>query len=508
MHRMTSLAGTTLLLALPMQPTVAGVSSGEYRLEALVAELEETVPDLLDATLTPGAAIALIEDGAVVWESGFGYADLESKRRVDTGTVFNIGSISKTVAAWGVMKLVEQGVLDLDAPVESYLEGWKLPPSEFDAKGVTVRRLLSHTAGLSLHGYPGFGPDDALPSVVESLNGATNGSGRVELISEPGTAWRYSGGGFTICQLLVEQKTGRSFADYMRGVFPALGLQPAAYDWPQDVRAVTSTCYDQLGRVTPNPRFTAQAAASLKTTAGSLARFGALIFEGPEGEPVGRGFLRPETVEEMLTAQRGSRGNYGLGYSMDLEAPGRRVYGHGGANRGWHATLKLLREERAGLVVLTNGSNGSSVYAQVSNLWLRHRLGIEAQPYGRMPISMPVMSLLRDSGVEEALAFYEVVKLDEPDAYRFGEGELNRVGMALLENGAFDDALLVLEVNNLEYPEGWNTYDGLGYAYMLRGAEGDRELAIENYEEALRRNPTNAEAEHYLARLRGGGEGE
>ena len=103
-------------------------------------------------------------------------------------TGFNVGSISKTIAAWGVMTLVEQGRIDLDAPVATYLTRWSLPESGFDEDGVTMRRLLSHTAGLSLHGYPGWGPDELLPTLEESLSGNTNGAGAVGVI-EPGTRW-------------------------------------------------------------------------------------------------------------------------------------------------------------------------------------------------------------------------------------------------------------------------------------------------------------------------------
>ena len=133
-----------------------------------------------------------------------------------TQTGFNIDSISKTIAAWGVMKLVEEGKIDLDAPAENYITRWKLPESDFDSKKVTVRRLLSHTAGLSLHGYPGWTANDRLSTIEESLDGRNNGPGRVEMIIKPGTKWKYSGGGYTILQLIVEEVTGQKFEDYMQ----------------------------------------------------------------------------------------------------------------------------------------------------------------------------------------------------------------------------------------------------------------------------------------------------
>jgi CubicO group peptidase (beta-lactamase class C family) len=113
------------------------------------------------------------------------------------------------------MKLVEAGKLDLDAPVDNYLTRWHIPPSAFDATKVTARRLLSHTAGTSVHGYYGWPPAKDLPSVEASLNGDNNGSGPVVLEREPGAAFVYSGGGFTLLQLLIEEISQQPFATFM-----------------------------------------------------------------------------------------------------------------------------------------------------------------------------------------------------------------------------------------------------------------------------------------------------
>lgn len=179
-------------------------------------ELDKKIPILLQKFMVPGAAIAIIEDGELVLQKAYGFADVGKGEKVTTQTGFNIDSISKTIAAWGVMKLVEEGKIDLDAPAENYITRWKLPESDFDSKKVTVRRLLSHTAGLSLHGYPGWTANDRLSTIEESLDGRNNGPGRVEMIIKPGTKWKYSGGGYTILQLIVEEVTGQKFEDYMQ----------------------------------------------------------------------------------------------------------------------------------------------------------------------------------------------------------------------------------------------------------------------------------------------------
>src|SRR5579884_642357 len=134
--------------------------------------LDQHVPALLARHGVPGVAIALVRNGAVAWAAGYGLADAASGRPVTPETVFQVASVSKPVAAWGIVCLAEQGRLDLDAPVDRYLTRWHLPPSELDVAGVTARRLLSHTAGLSLPGYWGTAPDQPLPTLEESLSGA------------------------------------------------------------------------------------------------------------------------------------------------------------------------------------------------------------------------------------------------------------------------------------------------------------------------------------------------
>jgi CubicO group peptidase (beta-lactamase class C family) len=158
----------------------------------------------------PGTAASLVRNGEVVWSEGYGLADRDRGVPVTADTVFQVASISKAVTSWGVMRLVESGQLELDAPVEQYLTRWHLPPSNYDASGVTIRRLLSHSAGLSVMGYPGLRPEIQLPSLEESLSGNNGGAGEVRIIMEPGTQFSYSGGGFTLLQLIIEEVTGET----------------------------------------------------------------------------------------------------------------------------------------------------------------------------------------------------------------------------------------------------------------------------------------------------------
>ena len=483
----------------PKAAAPAPVSS-EASTGKLIDVFETLVPRILDDAGVPGAGVAVVHQGRIVYQRGFGYADKDKKQMVGDTTGFNIGSISKTVAAWGVMKLVEDGKLELDAPVSNYLTRWQLPKSEHNASGVTVRRLLSHTAGLSLHGYPGFGPEDTLPSLEESLSGKTNGAGSVELIMAPGTEWKYSGGGYTLAQLLVEEITGVPFARYMReSVLRPLGMKNSDYDLTAEILASSATCYDGWGNATANPRFTAQAAAGLHTTIADLARFAAAGLSGPAGARPGRGVLRPESIALMLAAAPATDGEYGLGYAIDSLPDGSKSTGHGGANRGWHAYFTTVAKTGEGIVVTTNGDNGSAVHMQIRCAWTKWLTGsFPAGDRCKKPVLLPVVRALSSGSGEQARDVYLHCKNNLADQYFFSENQLNRVGYQLLAHKRVADAIVIFQLNVSEYPDAFNTHDSLGEAYLLAGK---RELSLASYRKSLELNPNNEHARQIIEKL-------
>jgi CubicO group peptidase (beta-lactamase class C family) len=393
-------------------------NSSKTDLDQFTARLDQAIPMHLEENIVPGAAVAIIRGGKIVFKKGYGFADIEKKQPVTATTGFNIGSISKPVAAWGVMKLVEEGKLELDAPVEKYLTRWHLPESEFDKNGVTIRRLLSHTAGLSLHGYPGWGPDDKLPTIEKSLSGATNGPGDVHLIMQPGTEWKYSGGGYTICQLLVEEVNGQKFADYMREqILRPLGMTRSDYTLTQEIMAGSSLAYDVWGELTPNPRFTAQAAAGLHTTVEDLAIFAKSALTGPDGEPPGRGLVSENTIELMMTPAAAADSTYGLGYGIRTLPEGIASKGHGGGNRGWQSYFQIIPESRDGITIVTNGSNGWAVHRQIFCAWTEWITGSWMEEACKKPIGIVMTSMIKNKGIKAAINQYHHIKEQAPEGY-------------------------------------------------------------------------------------------
>lgn len=305
-------------------------------------------------------AFALIDDGKIVGEH---FSSIGAP--VDRDTLFQVASLSKWITAWGVMTLVEAGRIDLDAPVSDYLTRWALPESGFDNDAVTVRRLLSHTAGLTDGlGYAGFAPGAETQTLEASLTKAADASpgadGAVRAGADAG-AWRYSGGGYTLLQLIIEEVSGEAFNAYMRrAVFDPLGMARSRFELPADGGENIAEIFDEDGSRATHFRFTATAAASLYTSTADMARFMEAHLPGPNGEPTGRGALRPET---LLAMQKPHASQYGAeiwGLGVVLYAPndaGGFIIGHDGSNApAINTAARLEPASGDAIVVLATGN--------------------------------------------------------------------------------------------------------------------------------------------------------
>ncbi len=346
-------------------------------LGAFTRQLDERVPKWLEQYDVPGAAIALVHGGQMVWSNGYGAANLAQGVPVTSDTVFQAASISKAVTAWGVMRLVEKGRLDLDTPAEQYLSRWHLPASHYSARGVTIRRLLSHTAGLSLHNPEAFPLGARLPLLEEALSGGSGAGGAVSIAMEPGTEYSYSGANYSLLQLVIEEVSGESFAAYMQHeVLRPLGMTHSSFEWGTELSRLMAEGYDASGKPDPRVVFTEKAAAGLYTTAPDLARFVAAGMVGANGEPAGRGIVTPNGVSEIYTRaaqmralQAFSSEAVGLGHSIETLPDKSKAVGHSGTNWGWQVVFMSIPGRGDGIVVLTNGTHGIELYADVLDAW-------------------------------------------------------------------------------------------------------------------------------------------
>ncbi|MDF3819707.1 serine hydrolase [Leptospira sp. 96542] len=323
-------------------------------------------------------AIMLIQDG-IVKESYFA----SNGRTVDDQSLFQVASLSKWVTAWGVMTLVEQNRIDLDAPVLRYLKRWHLPEAApFDNDDVTVRRLLAHTAGLTDGlGFLGFPPEQNLPSIEEELTNTTDAmpgaSGVVRVGAEPGSHWRYSGGGYLILQLLIEEVSQEPFNTYMRrAVLLPLGMAQSTYVDPDPAHLVDF--FEPDGSLALHYKFTALGAASLYTSAADLTRFLQAHLPGPNGSLPGRGVLMPTTLGAM---HKPNAFLYGLpvwGLGPTLYAPdggGGYIIGHDGTNfPAINTSARTNLANRDGIIVLETGS--ISLAREIAGQWTFWQTGI------------------------------------------------------------------------------------------------------------------------------------
>jgi CubicO group peptidase (beta-lactamase class C family) len=461
------------------------------------APLQLSLTDLMRAYNVPGMSIAIIEQYKVVDARGYGVVDVVSKAPVTTHTLYQAGSISKPVAAAGALRLVEQGKLSLDENVNEKLKTWKVPENEFTKlQKVTLRRLMSHTAGLTVHGFPGYDVDDPIPSLVQVLNGekpANTDPIRVDTV--PGTLLRYSGGGVTIEQLLMMDVTGKAFPSLMRElVLDKIGMSESSYEQPPAAARAGLTAGGTKGDGTEVHRrwhvYPEMAAAGLWTTPTDLARFAIEIALSKQGKS--NRILSQKITNEMLTPVMDEAG---LGFFLDKNNPGQ--FGHNGADDGFQAVLTMNADTGNGVVIMVDSDNGTSLASHlVRRVAKEYGWNYKPQPQSA---SDELFLLSQLKGLETAFGRYDELK---PQAGAVDEQTLNTLGYMLLYGGREQDGLRVFQKNIQEYPQSSNAYDSLGEAYMKTG---QKDLSIQNYQRSLQLDPKNNNAVRRLKALKGEG---
>jgi CubicO group peptidase (beta-lactamase class C family) len=444
----------------------------------------------------PGLAVAVIDGFKIAWAKGYGFTELAGTRRVTAKTLFQAASISKPVTAMGMLALVQQGKLSLDEDVNAKLKTWKIPENEFTREQkVTLRRLASHTAGLTVSGFPGYDVDEKLPTLVQIFNGekpANTPPIHVDVV--PGTKEQYSGGGVTIEQQVMTDATGMPFATLMKQlVLDRISMKDSTYEQPLPVawaaRTATGTYTDGKpvrGRWHVYPEM---AAAGLWTTPTDLAKFAIEIALSKHGRS--NKVLSQRAVQEMVTAQPNTDDS-GIGFGLPTQQPG--VFAHNGANEGFQALLAMNADTGQGIAIMANSDNGILVAEE-----LRRTVAKEySWKYPPEPrwVGDQLTLVAQLKGTDVALARFDELKADGKSP---GEEALNQVGYRMLR-GNTTDAIKVFSKNVREYPRSANAYDSLGDAYA---AAGENEIAIENYKKALKIDPANEKANKQLKKLGG-----
>jgi len=328
--------------------------------------VHSTLADRMTALRVPGVAIAVIDTGRLAWSRGFGVKEAGGADSVTSETLFQAQSISKPVTATAMLRLVEAGKLSLDRDVNHYLVAWKVPANRFTAKEkVTLRRIASHNAGLTVGGFPGYVLGDSVPTLIQILEGGKPANTPPIVVDTfPGAISRYSGGGTLVMQELLIEVGGEPFPDLMRRlVLEPAGMTRSTFEQPLPVarRPEAASGHGVDGSVIRGkwPVHPEMAAGGLWTTAADLARWALDISDAWAERPAK--LLSTPTARQMLTVQKAP---FGLGPTVEGDGESLR-FGHSGSNRGFKAELVMFPAAGKGAVVMTNGDGGATLIDEI-----------------------------------------------------------------------------------------------------------------------------------------------
>lgn len=345
-------------------------SPEEYTQSKRNAYVERSLIHAMKTYNVPGVSIAIIDQHSVVWSRAYGVLQAGGTTPAQIDTLFQACSISKAVTAVAILRLVQAGSLELDTDVNHYLRTWKIPVNDTWQPNVTLRQLLSHTAGINVPWFYGYHRDQDIPSLVQILAGekpANTPGIHVNLL--PGTRFRYSGGGYCVLQQLLCDVQGQSFPDIMRDlVLDPVGMAQSTFEQPLPSQYWHSTSSGHRASGLPLAggwhTMPEMAAAGLWTTATDLARLSIDLQLARAG--LADRLLSQEAVRLLLSPQveRVSTGFMGLGVWLDGRGANSR-FGHSGDNEGFTSRWEAVPEGGMGAVILTNSDNGGALIADV-----------------------------------------------------------------------------------------------------------------------------------------------
>ena len=346
----------------PKPTSTTALSSGDV-VEANIQAVEHgyigTMTDRMKYYKVPGVSIAVINHGVIEWARGYGIEETDTTQSITDDSLFQAGSISKPLAAMAALYYVQTGMLSLDEDVNNKLVSWKVPDNEYTQNSkVTLRRLLSHGAGLTVQGFMGYAENEKLPTLLQVLDGEPPANSEpIRVFMVPGTKWEYSGGGYVVVQQLLEDVTGKPFSEMMQDtILEKLEMVHSTYEQPlpQSLFSVATTGHNTGGNAIDGNWHTypEMSAAGLWTTPSDLAYFIIEIQQSAGGNS--NRILSTEMTQQMLTRQIGE---WGLG--LQVGGNGNTAwFAHGGQNAGFSCGMFGFIENGQGAVVMTNSDNG------------------------------------------------------------------------------------------------------------------------------------------------------
>jgi tetratricopeptide (TPR) repeat protein len=316
----------------------------------------------------------------------------------------------------------------------------------------------------------------------------------VEIILEPGTKWEYSGGGYGLIQLIIEEVSEQRFEDFMQTqILDSLGMTNSSFKIDDKILARSATPYSAFGEPIDFGQYTVQAAAGFQTTLEDFIRFAFASLPEYKDHQKYNSVLPVETVRQMLEpAPNTTIGGwkYGLGYQSVHMDDSRVFIGHSGSNNGWEASFRIDAATQTGFIVLTNGGAGGNIcnplFCELIN-WKSTQSSAN-DCWSKPSIASKLFQIINEKGMEDIATAYSTLRIEQADDYNFSESELNGLGYHFLAQKEYENAIAVFKLNIDAFPYAYNAYDSYGEALL---ANGNREEAVENYKHSIRLNPEN-----------------
>jgi CubicO group peptidase (beta-lactamase class C family) len=455
----------------PVPDQIAKFESSVVRQLQIGASPVVTLAERLKALKIPGLSVAIVEDFTIRWAKGYGVRDTATREPVTAETVFQAASIAKSISATITMRLVEEGRLDLDRNVNDYLKRWQVPENDLTRiEKVTLRRLLSHTAGLTVSGFRGYAEGEPVPTILQVLDGlppANSAAVRVDLV--PGTRYRYSGGGYTALQVLLEDVTGRTLDQLAEAyVFKPVGMTSSFICLcnAPDKAALAASGHRAAGAPFKGYTFLqgGSGCCELWTTPTDLARYLIALQKSLRGDA--GSLLSRKSARLMATLE----GEDGRSLGLTIRRYGETLYfGHDGGNIGFVSRFLGHPDKGYGLAVMINTDAAGPMIEELTLT--------AAEVYG--------WEGLKPRQYESVDACIDAIRRGRaasPRSPEYSEGALNRHGYDLIQSGETGLAIRMFLLNVELNPHSANACDSLAEGY---GNAGDRAKAAESYRRAL-----------------------
>lgn len=437
-------------------------------------------------------SVLVADDGKIIFSDGFGMANMEHDIPNTPETKHRIGSITKQFTAALILQLAEQGKLELDQPISTYLPNYEGPAADV----VTIHHLLTHSSGIpSYTSFPDFfeevsrdpkSPEELVKTFSDSI-----------LQFTPGERFVYNNSAYVLLGHIIEEVTGKTYEQVLQeNIFEPLDMNDSGYDHHATILKNRAAGYERSGDGYVNAPYLDMslpyAAGSLYSTAEDLYKWDRALYTDE---------ILSEESKQLMFSPHMAMGNsdYGYGWSLDKMPVGKTrdsvaIQVHGGGINGFNTLIVRVPEEDD-LVVLLNNTGGTRL--NDITLGINNILHGEEAEMPKRSIAMEILPVFAEEGVDAGMEKFEELKADE--TYAVIEPHMNRIGYQLLQNGKTKEAIEVFKLNVAEFPDSWNTYDSLAEGYMM---DGQKELAIEFYKKSIEMNPDNQNGKDMLAKIR------